>query len=241
MSLEIKELSYSIKKKRILSNVSLQAMDGEFLSIVGKSGTGKSTILKLAAGLLTPDHGSITIQETATSLGAAGFMPQKDLLMPWRTVFDNLLLAAEIQKKKQQKRQEAEMWLQRVGLFEYRDAYPHELSGGMRQRVAFLRTILTGKEVLLLDEPFGALDAMTKKEMHTWISSLWQELNKTIVLVTHDLFEAVFLSDRVMVLHENGTMDEVKIDVPRPRSKQMTPEIAELMNTLESMITHEEN
>lgn len=243
MSLFMHNLSYSVKKgastTQILSDFNLQAREGEFLSLIGKSGTGKSTVLKLAAGLLQPDQGEVLIKGFPVHAGSAGYMPQKDLLLPWRSVLNNLLLAPEIQQLKKEKVEEAERWLERVGLYRWKNALPHELSGGMRQRVAFLRTILTGKDVLLLDEPFAALDAFTKKEMHSWISSLWKEMNKTILLVTHDLQEAVFLSDRVIMLHDSGRTEEMKINLTRPRETVMTHEMADVINTLESRITYE--
>ncbi|SDM44608.1 putative hydroxymethylpyrimidine transport system ATP-binding protein [Fictibacillus solisalsi] len=243
MAFMMNNVSYSIRQggqyMPILKNINLSAAAGEFVSIIGKSGTGKSTLLKLACGLEKPDEGEITIQNEPSVPGAAGYMPQKDLLLPWRTVMDNLLLSPEVQKKKKEKRKEAEALLERVGLSAYEKAYPHELSGGMRQRIAFLRTLLTGKEVLFLDEPFGALDAMTKKDMHQWMAALWRELDKTIVLVTHDLHESVFLSDRIIVLHPSGETEEITVPLPRPRETFLTPEITELINTLESSIRHE--
>ncbi|MDN4524376.1 ABC transporter ATP-binding protein [Fictibacillus fluitans] len=243
MTFMMKNVSYSIKnngeRKSILRNINLEAAAGEFVSIIGKSGTGKSTLLKLACGLEKPDEGEIMIQNMPSVPGSAGYMPQKDLLLPWRTVMDNLLLSPELQKEKKEKKKEAEALLERVGLSACQEAYPHELSGGMRQRIAFLRTLLTGKDVLFLDEPFGALDAMTKKDMHQWMAALWRELNKTIVLVTHDLHEAVFLSDRIIVLHPSGETEEIMVQLPRPREAFLTPEITGLINTLESRITHE--
>ncbi len=125
-------------------------------------------------------------------------MPQKDLLLPWRTVVENVLLPVEIAKEnKRQKLPEIQEWLARFGLTEYENAYPDELSGGMRQRVAFLRTLMTGRNLLLLDEPFGALDSMTKRSMHSWLLGLWDELQKTVLFITHDLEEAILLSDRI--------------------------------------------
>ncbi|MDN4075597.1 ABC transporter ATP-binding protein [Fictibacillus terranigra] len=245
MSLIFKNVFYSFTQQRqispLLNDINFAAAAGEFVSIIGKSGTGKSTLLKLACGLDQPSKGEILVQDKPVFPGAAGYMPQKDLLLPWRTVMENLLLAPEIQQQKRQKAEEAKSWLKKVGLWDYRNAFPHELSGGMRQRIAFLRTLLTGKEVLLLDEPFGALDAMTKKEMHQWISSLWKDLNKTILLVTHDLHEAVFLSDRIIVLHPTGETEELEVKLPRPRSAVLTNEMAGLINILESRITNEQH
>lgn len=226
MALVMKNVSYSVRpekrhKKKIISNVNITLKKGEFVSLIGKSGTGKSTILKLCAGLLKPDEGEIRVYGKATEPGSVGYMPQKDLLLPWRTVLENIMLASEFQKGAKVTKNEARNWLKRVGLKDYENALPRELSGGMRQRAAFLRTILTEKEVLLLDEPFGALDALTKKEMHSWLLSIWEELNKTILFITHDLEEAILLSDRIILLHLDQTTEEIPVDLPRPRHSEM--------------------
>lgn len=195
---------------------------GEFVSVIGASGSGKSTLFKLIAGLLEPNEGQIWIdgQPSGTRLGKVGFMPQKDLLLPWKTVIENVVLPLEIAKEnKQSKMQEIKEWLSRFGLAEYENAYPHELSGGMKQRVAFLRTIMTGKDLLLLDEPFGALDSLTKRNLHTWLLELWGDLKKTVLFITHDLEEAILLSDRIYLLPGTSTqkVQEVRVDLARPR------------------------
>lgn len=246
MTLLLKNVSYSYNNKnnpknQILSNLNMEVKKGEFISIVGRSGTGKSTILRLMTGLLKPEEGEISIDDSEISLGDVGFMPQKDLLLPWRTILDNILIASEIQKDSQLSKDEARVWLQRVGLGEYENALPKQLSGGMRQRVAFLRTLLTGKDVLLLDEPFGALDALTKKEMQSWLLSIWQDLKKTIVFITHDLEEAIYVSDRIFLLHQNHQVEEISIPLPRPRKSEMlfSKEIITLRQELEKKIANE--
>ncbi len=246
MTLTLKNISYSFtnekkQKNKVISNLNMQVQNGEFVSIIGKSGTGKSTILRLIAGLLVPSEGQIQIDQKNITLGDVGYMPQKDLLLPWRTILDNILIASEIQKDLHISKDEARIWLERVGLSEYENALPKQLSGGMRQRAAFLRALLTGKDVLLLDEPFGALDSFTKKEMQSWLLSIWQDLNKTICFITHDLEEAIFLSDRIFLLHRDLHMEEISIDLPRPREVKMlhSQKIIELRQELEFKIAYE--
>jgi putative hydroxymethylpyrimidine transport system ATP-binding protein len=225
--LSIKDLSYSFQSEEnsnpIFDQISLDVKPGEFVSVIGASGSGKSTLFKLISGLLEPDQGDIMVngQKTGKRLGSIGYMPQKDLLLPWRTVLENVLLPLEVTKEPKQARiPEIREWLSRFGLAEYEKAYPNELSGGMKQRVAFLRTLMTGKDLLLLDEPFGALDSLTKRNMHSWLLGLWGELQKTVLFITHDLEEAVLLSDRIYLLQDTG-IKEIKVNLARPRSSQL--------------------
>lgn len=228
--LSIEDLSYAFSgkggEKSIFQCLSLDVMPGEFVSIIGASGSGKSTLFKLITGLLEPKTGKIQINgnQVNNRLGKVGYMPQKDLLLPWRTVLDNIMLPIELTKEnKKQKITEIREWLSRFGLAGYEKAYPDELSGGMRQRVAFLRTLMTGKDLLLLDEPFGALDSLTKRQMHLWLLGLWGELQKTVLFITHDLEEAILLSDRIYLLPNANKqpIQEIKIDLPRPRSSEL--------------------
>ncbi|KAB2330174.1 ATP-binding cassette domain-containing protein [Cytobacillus depressus] len=246
MTLEIINVSYSYKnsekqKNDIISKLNFEISIGEFVSIIGRSGTGKSTILKLITGLLKQDEGEILLNNKAIKLGDVGYMPQRDLLLPWRTIMENIMISSEIQKERQMTKEEVREWLNRAGLIEYEDAYPKHLSGGMRQRVSFLRALLTGKELLLLDEPFGALDALTKKEMHAWLLSIWQEFKKTVLFITHDLEEACFLSDRILLLHPNKQVEEIEVNLKRPRVLKMLheKEIITLRQSLEKKITNE--
>ncbi|MGX9135154.1 ABC transporter ATP-binding protein [Rummeliibacillus sp. JY-2-4R] len=246
MTLILKDVSYSFtneqkQKNKVISNLNLEVQNGEFVSIIGKSGTGKSTILRLIAGLLVPSEGQIQIDQKYITLGDVGYMPQKDLLLPWRTILDNILIASEIQKDLNISKDEARTWLKRVGLSEYENALPKQLSGGMKQRASFLRALLTGKNILLLDEPFGALDSITKKEMQTWLLSIWQDLKKTICFITHDLEEAIYLSDRIILLHPNFQIEEISVDLPRPRAAKMlhSQKIIELRQELELKIANE--
>jgi putative hydroxymethylpyrimidine transport system ATP-binding protein len=248
--LSIKELSYSFKDeweaKSIFQKISMDVKDGEFVSIIGASGSGKSTLFKLIAGLLEPNQGQIWIdgQETKQRLGKVGYMPQKDLLLPWRTVVENVMLPVEITRdNKKRKNKEIQNWLSRFGLAEYEKAFPHELSGGMRQRVAFLRTIMTGQELLLLDEPFGSLDSLTTRSMHSWLLELWGDLKKTVLFITHDLEEAILLSDYIYFLPNQSSQDiqKVQVNLPRPRSSDIVyqSEFIAKRKELEWLINHE--
>jgi putative hydroxymethylpyrimidine transport system ATP-binding protein len=228
----------------IFEKISLDVKKGEFVSVIGASGSGKSTLFKLVTGLLEPDQGEILINERNESgkrLGSVGYMPQKDLLLPWRTVLDNVLLPLEVTKEnKKSKLPEVREWLARFGLADYANSYPNELSGGMRQRAAFLRTLMIGKDLLLLDEPFGALDSMTKRNMHSWLLGLWGELQKTVLFITHDLEEAILLSDRIYVLKGAG-IEEWKVNVPRPRNSDLIYHVdfIRMRKELEWLIQHE--
>ncbi len=196
---------------------------GEFVSLIGPSGCGKSTILRLACGLLTADSGTIRVdgQAIAGRKSPCGYMPQSDLLFPWRTVEENVRLPMEIQGKlsRREMHERAERTLEAVGLSGWQDKSPWELSGGMRQRAAFARTILTGAELLLLDEPFSALDYLTRLELREWLREQWLREKKTILFITHDVEEAVFLSTRVLAA-ENRPITALESfpvpeDVPR--------------------------
>ncbi len=209
-----------------LSDLSLKVMPGEFVTVIGASGSGKSTLFNLLVGLLEPDEGSILIDgaEPHSRLGMLGYMPQHDLLLPWRSVLDNVLLPQDIKGvPRKESRQSALEMLPRFGLEGFESDYPVTLSGGMRQRAALLRTWLTGCDTLLLDEPFGALDALTRKELQDWLLRVWHEFERTVVFITHDVEEAVYLADRVIVLGSRpGTVRrELVVDLPRPRRQRM--------------------
>lgn len=206
----------------VLRGVDLHIGAGEFVSIVGPSGCGKSTLLSLLAGLERPTDGEILLDGESTErlLGRVGLMPQNDLLFPWRSVLDNAALASELRGEgRREARARASDLLGIFGLSGFERAWPSELSGGMRQRAALARTFLTGREVLMLDEPFGALDALTRREMQEWLLDVLEGDPKTVLLVTHDVEEALFLSDRVYVMSARpGRIEaELVVDLPRPR------------------------
>jgi len=199
-----------------LEQVSLRSAPGELLAVVGPSGCGKSTLLELICGLQAPDAGRV-------ACAPAVLMPQRDLLLPWLSALDNAALALRIARlSRTEARQKADALFAELGLDGFQHARPHELSGGMRQRVAFVRTLLSGKPLLCLDEPFGALDAITRGEMQEWLAGTLAREPRTVVLVTHDVEEAVLLADRVVVLSPRPgrvvAQFEVELDGPRHRT-----------------------
>lgn len=212
-----------------LDDVSFKVLPGEFVTIIGASGSGKSTLFNLCVGLLEPDGGSIIIDgvEPKNRLGMLGYMPQRDLLLPWRSVLDNVVLPRDVSGvPRRESRREAHEMFERFGLSGFEHDYPSSLSGGMRQRAALLRTWLTGCDTLLLDEPFGALDALTRKELQDWLLSVWREFGRTVLFITHDVEEAVYLADRVIVLSSRpgSVKRELAVDLARPRRQGMVAE-----------------
>jgi putative hydroxymethylpyrimidine transport system ATP-binding protein len=225
MYLSLQRVSKTFNGERpvqALAEISFDIRQGEFVSLIGQSGSGKSTLCNLIAGLLTPDSGEIRLDGRLINgqTGHVGYMPQRDLLMPWRSVLQNVILGAEIARQPlEQARQRARALLPLFGLEGFADAYPRQLSGGMRQRAALLRTILMERPLLLLDEPFGALDALTRREMQNWLLTVWTQLQPTVLFVTHDVREAALLSDRILVLsaRPGRLIADVPIALPRPR------------------------
>jgi ABC-type nitrate/sulfonate/bicarbonate transport system ATPase subunit len=203
-------------------DVSFGLRDGEFATIVGPSGCGKTTLLNVVAGLIEPTAGRVLIsgEDKDEPRHEISYMFQKDLLLPWRNIRDNVALGLEIQRltKREARRRSQEM-LEHFGLGPFAFHYPFQLSGGMRQRVALMRTLLCDRPILLLDEPFGALDALTRSFMQEWLLEIWAEAQRTILFVTHDIEEAVFLSDRVLVMtaRPGRIKAEVVVGIPRPR------------------------
>jgi ABC-type nitrate/sulfonate/bicarbonate transport system ATPase subunit len=241
--IEIRDLhkAYRVDDRLVeaLAGVSLKAEAGKFVTIIGPSGCGKSTLFSIVCGLQQPDHGEICFDgvPAARRTGMVGFMPQRDLLMPWRNVLDNTILGPEVQGADlKAAREEACSLLPLFGLHGFAQSYPASLSGGMRQRAALLRTFLCRKDVLLLDEPFGALDAITRAALQEWLLQVWAQFNYTILFITHDVEEAAFLSDDVYVLTARPArvQNEVAISLPRPRRRVMTvtPEFAQLKQRL---------
>lgn len=253
--LEFAQVSYQYPGEDfdIVDRLSFQVEPGSFHCVLGVSGCGKSTIFRMTNGLLKPKNGEIRVN--GTPIGEqkhyCGYMPQKDLLFPWRTVGENLALPLEIQGKlsKKEQREHILSALSEVGLEGCENKRPDELSGGMRQRAAFARTMLTGSDLLLLDEPFSALDFLTRISMQEWILNQWQNHKKTILFITHDVEEAIFLSSSVFVVESTPirALKEVKVPLKYPRTrKDLTrPDVVELkeqlVETLRKQVTHEKD
>lgn len=204
-----------------LEDISLDIYDNEFIALVGASGSGKSTLLKLIAGLLDPTKGVVRRRPEINRPGGIGMVFQNPTLLPWRSVLDNVLLPAEIFRMPDDMAEaKARDLLVLVGLSGFEDAMPHQLSGGMQQRVALCRALLSDPPLLLMDEPFGALDAISRETMNIELQRIWMEQKTTVVFVTHSISEALFLSDRVVALTARpGKMaGEIENDLPRPRT-----------------------
>ena len=210
-------------------DVSLDADLGEFVVIVGPSGCGKSTLLNVIAGLIEPDTGTVSLDGdvNAERIGRVAYMHQLDLLLPWRDVLSNAVLGLEIAGIPQQEAEtKASDLAKRFGIADFLDAYPATLSGGMRQRVALLRAVLPERDVLLLDEPFKALDAITRAELQRWLSDVLDRTNRATIMVTHDVEEALMLGDRVLVMspRPGRILLELDVDLPRPRPRDVVRE-----------------
>jgi NitT/TauT family transport system ATP-binding protein len=221
--LSLLDVTRRYRRVTALEGVDLAVRRDEVLVVVGPSGCGKSTLLELVAGLQEPDAGTVTVLG-ATDAGArrdaCAYMPQRDLLLPWRDALANAALALECQGvPRSEARRRAVPLFERFGLAEFEGARPAELSGGMRQRVAFLRTLLPGRPVLLLDEPFGGLDSLTRSSMQRWLAGALAQVPRTVLLVTHDVEEAVFLADRIAVLspRPGRVVAELAVELGRPR------------------------
>ncbi len=209
-----------------LRAVDLQAAAGRFVTLIGPSGCGKSTLFGIICGLMEPDRGEVRLAglPAARRAGRLAYMPQKDLLLPWRTVLENVILGPEIAGVPPSKaRQEAQELIPLFGLAGFERSYPAVLSGGMRQRAAFLRAVLQRCPAILLDEPFGALDALTRASLQEWLLEVWARFGQTILFITHDVEEAVFLSDRVYVFspRPGRILQSVDIGLPRPRARDV--------------------
>lgn len=241
--LELDHVSYAYHSKTgetyAVSDISFQVRKGEFIAITGPSGCGKSTLLSLISGLLTPDKGRILLPCTNCSDANIGYMLQKDHLFEWRTVYQNVILGLEIQHKLNEDTiSHVEKMLYDYGLSRFRDARPSELSGGMRQRAALIRTLALDPELLLLDEPFSALDFQTRLSVCDDVAGILKKERKTAILVTHDLSEAVSMADRILVLTRRPASIRRVLDITfeqpelSPLAKRNAPEFREYFNLL---------
>ncbi|WP_068613808.1 ABC transporter ATP-binding protein [Paenibacillus tuaregi] len=229
-ALEIRGIYKSFRERKqqlpVLQDVSLSVAPGEFVSIVGPSGSGKSTLFHIVGGLEKPDQGQILLQGTDVtgSKGHISYVPQQPALFPWRTIEDNVILALEVAGVPlKEARQEAKKWLVRAGLGGFEQAYPHKLSGGMQQRASFLRGLLSRQEVMCLDEPFSALDALTRSDMQHWLLDMWEENKRSVLFITHNIEEALLLSDTVYLFSSRpaSVLHSVKVPFPRPRREEL--------------------
>ena len=214
--LDIKNLSYSFGSNPILKDINIHVNENEMVAIVGSSGVGKSTLFNLIAGVLKKQVGEITINGSNDYIGKVAYMLQKDLLFEHKTIIDNVILPLIIAKvNKKEALEEGNKILKQFNLDKYANKYPQQLSGGMRQRVALIRTYMFKRKIFLLDEAFSALDAITKKELHKWYLDLKKEFDLTTLLITHDIEEAVFLSDRIYILGNKPgeIIGEIKIEI----------------------------
>ena len=243
--LELDHVTYAYHSRSgetyALSNISFQVQEGEFIAVIGPSGCGKSTLLSLIAGLLPPERGSILLNGSSpqSQKGKIGYMLQKDLLFEWRTVYRNVILGLEIQHRlTKESRENIEKMLKDYGLWRFRNARPSELSGGMRQRAALIRTLALNPSLLLLDEPFSALDFQTRLSVCDDVTGILRARKKTAILVTHDLSEAVSVADRVIVLSKRPARIRrilpLRFEQPElsPFERRSAPEFRDYFNLL---------
>ena len=247
--LELRGIDKTFGAVQAVRGLSLSVPAGEFVTVVGPSGCGKSTLFNMVAGLDEPDPGGALRFKgrgchAHELLGRISFMPQRDLLLPWRNVIDNAILANEIEgADRRGARARALRMLPEFGLAGFEAQYPHQLSGGMRQRVALMRTFMFERELMLLDEPFGALDALTRSMMQRWLLDVWERHRRTVLFITHDVDEAIFLGDRVLVMTARpGSVKLARtIDLPRPRSADLvtSPEFIAIKREILAAIEEE--
>ncbi|MBU5355027.1 ABC transporter ATP-binding protein [Paenibacillus silvae] len=245
-ALDIVDVHVAFKERRrklpVLNGLSLTVEKGEFVAIVGPSGCGKSTLFHIIGGLLNPQAGEVRMngKPVTGQRGHISYMPQQPALFPWRTIEDNVLLAGEVASAaaftasnalpapRPEALAETRHWLGSVGLAGFERAYPHQLSGGMQQRVAFLRALLSPQELMLLDEPFSALDALTRSDMQRWLLDIWEQNRRSVLFITHNIEEALLLADRVYVLSNRpaAVLHEVQVPFDRPRREEITEDPA---------------
>ncbi len=227
--IRVHDLSHHFSQKgahlQVLNRINIDIKTGQIVALIGPSGCGKSTLFNVVSGILPLQTGEIHYNEKPiqSKTGLFGYMQQKDLLLPWRTVLRNVLIGPEIQKKPLSSAiKDAQQLLIQLGLERFAQNYPAQLSGGMRQRVALIRTLLFRKDTLLLDEPFGALDAMTRTMMQSILLDLWEKEKQTILLITHDLEEALIMADKIFVLTARPATIKAQVDVTLPRPRSVT-------------------
>ncbi len=245
--LEVNGLQKSFSGMHVLKEVNLEVRRREFLCVVGASGCGKSTLVRLLAGLEDPDGGEVLLdgKPARGPCASRGMVFQGYTLFPWLNVRRNIMFGPRMQGKgREASAEEADQWIQLVGLSDFADAYPHQLSGGMKQRVAIARALANSPRILLMDEPFGALDAQTRAQMQRNLLHIWRNADVTIVFITHDLDEAIYLADRILVLRpkpgpgRESIAERIEVSVPRPRTPEQfaSPEFVATRRRLEEWI-----
>ncbi|MBP1961657.1 ATP-binding cassette domain-containing protein [Paenibacillus aceris] len=248
--LELKRIHHTFtgKKQRVpvLTDVTLHVNEGEFVSIIGPSGSGKSTLFHIIGGLITPSSGEVWLDgsNVTGTKGLISYMPQQPALFPWRSIEANVALSQEVAgETRTAALEKAREWLPKVGLGGYENELPHVLSGGMQQRVSFLRALLSPQEVMCLDEPFGSLDALTRQAMQSWLLNIWEQNKRSILFVTHSIEEALFLSDRIYVLSNKPAqvIEELVVPFERPRQENvmMEPKFHELRLHVQGLLRQE--
>ncbi|MGO4500614.1 ABC transporter ATP-binding protein [Paenibacillus sp. 2RAB27] len=215
----------------VLADIHLHVEQGEFVSIIGPSGSGKSTLFHIIGGLVQPTSGEVWLdgEKVTGKKGLISYMPQQPALFPWRSIEENVALGQEVAGESRNSAiAKAREWLPKVGLGGYERELPHVLSGGMQQRVSFLRALLSPQELMCLDEPFGSLDALTRLDMQAWLINIWEQNKRSILFVTHSIEEALFLSDRIYVLSNKpaSILEELKVPFARPRQEAIMQEPA---------------
>lgn len=251
-ALEVRTLRKTFRDRRsevhVLDGLSLQVQPGEFVSLIGPSGSGKSTLFHIIGGLTAPDAGTVLMdgQDVTGEKGRIAYMPQQPALFPWRTVEDNVLLPEELRgTSKAAAREHARSWMERAGLSGFEKAYPHTLSGGMQQRAAFLRALMSPQEVMCLDEPFSALDALTRSDMQRWLLDIWEDTRRSVLMITHHIEEALLLSDSIYILSARpGTiLKRVEVPFSRPRRENilMDPSFIALKTEISAIMREEQH
>ena len=250
MSIEVKNIYKTFKSKKtdqlsVLENINLTINDGELICLLGPSGCGKTTLLRLIAGLEQPTSGEIVANGEVVKKpsGDRAVIFQQYSLFPWLTVLQNVTFGLEMTKKgsKAENVEAAERYLTSVGLIDFKDSYPHELSGGMKQRVAIIRSLLNHSPILLMDEPFSAVDMQNRHSLQEQLIGVWKRFENTIVFVTHDVDEAVYLADKIVILDKNpGRIAKiVEVDIERPRKRE-SPEFIALQESIVEQLNMEE-
>lgn len=250
-ALEVRQIHKTFRDRRrevpVLRDISLRVPAGEFVSIIGPSGCGKSTLFHVIGGLTAPEQGEVLLQgrRVTGQRGHISYVPQQPALFPWRTIEDNVVLAQEIAGTgSRSSRTEIQDWLGKAGLGGFERAYPHMLSGGMQQRASFLRGLLAPQEVMCLDEPFSALDALTRSEMQRWLLDIWEENKRSVLMITHSIEEALMLSDTIVLFSNRpaSVLHTIQVPFPRPRREEMTddPDFIRLKREIAAMMAEEQ-